>query len=94
MNCIEAKNNLLNLAIKHYQKSSKLYTFISLFNDEEPYPIEEVISILEKKCFLAEQEIKNRPKSPNMDVLETIYFVANKQLNLMKKARNRINRGK
>lgn len=67
---------------------------MSLFNDEEPYPIEEVISILEKKCFLAKQEIKNRPKSPNMDVLETIYFVANKQLNLMKKARNRINRGK
>lgn len=90
MRCKEAKQNLLLTAVKHYKKSTALFTFISLYDDFEPYPIEEVIHALKCKCDAALREIESRPNSPNMEVLETIYFIAKKNLEEMKKAERRI----
>ena len=92
--CKEAKKNLLLTAVKHYKKSTALFTFISLYDDNEPYPLEAVIYILQCKCDAAKREINNRPNSPNMDALETIYFIAKKQLDAMLKQQKRINAGK
>ena len=90
MRCKETKQNLLLTAVKHYKKSTALFTFISLYDDFEPYPIEEVIHVLKCKCDAAQREIKSRPNSPNMEVLETIYYIAKKNLEDMKKAERRI----
>ena len=76
--------------MKHYKKSTALFTFISLYDDYEPYPLDEVIYILQCKCDAAKREINNRPNSPNMEVLETIYHIAHKNLEDMKKAERRI----
>ena len=88
--CKEAKQNLLLTAVKHYKKSTALFTFISLYDDNEPYPIEEVIYVLRCKCNAAKREIDRRQNSPNMEVLETIYHIAHKNLEDMKKAERRI----
>ena len=88
--CKEAKQNLLIAAVRHYKKSTALFTFISLYDDNEPYPLDEVIYILQCKCDAAKREINNRPNSPNMEVLETIYHIAHKNLEDMKKAERRI----
>lgn len=87
--CKEAKQNLLIAAVKHYKKSTALFTFISLYDDNEPYPLDEVIYILQCKCDAAKREINNRPNSPNMDALKTIYFIAAKQLKEMKKVKRK-----
>lgn len=89
--CKEAKQNLLIAAVKHYKKSTALFTFISLYDDNEPYPLDEVIYILKCKCDTAKREINNRPNSPNMDALETIHFIAQKQLDAMLKQQRIIN---
>ena len=90
MRCKEAKQNLLLTAVKHYKKSTELFTFVSLYDDDEPYPIEEVIYALRCKCDAAKREIDSRPNSPNTEVLETIYHIAHKNLEDMKKAKSRI----
>lgn len=90
MRCKQAKQNLLLSAVNHYKKSTALFTFVSLYDDEEPYPISEVIHALECKCNTAKREIDSRPNSPNMEVLETIYHIAHKNLEDMKKAKSRI----
>lgn len=90
MRCKEAKQNLLLTAVKHYKKSTELFTFVSLYDDDEPYPIEEVIYALRCKCDAAKREIDSRPNIPNMEVLETIYHIAHKNLEDMKKAKSRI----
>lgn len=43
MKCAIAKHNPLILlqAVKHYQKSAQIFTFPSLYDDFEPYPINE-----------------------------------------------------
>lgn len=89
--CKEAKQNLLIVAVKHYKKSTAPFTFISLYDDNEPYPLDEVIYILQCKCDAAKREINNRPNSPNMDALETIYFIGQKQLDAMLKQQRIIN---
>lgn len=45
MKCAIAKHNPLILlqAVKHYQKSAQIFTFPSLYDDFEPYPINEVV---------------------------------------------------
>nr|DAN05540.1 MAG TPA: hypothetical protein [Caudoviricetes sp.] len=90
MKCKQAKQNLLLSAVNHYKKSTALFTFVSLYDDEELYPISEVIHALECKCNAAKREIDSRPNSPNMEVLETIYHIAHKNLEDMKKAKSRI----
>ena len=90
MRCKQAKQNLLLSAVNHYKKSTALFTFVSLYDDEELYPISEVIHALECKCNAAKREIDSRPNSPNMEVLETIYHIAHKNLEDMKKAKSRI----
>lgn len=94
MRCKQAKQNLLLSAVNHYKKSTALFTFVSLYDDEEPYPISEVIHALKCKRNAAKREIDSRPNSPNMDALETIYFIAQKQLDAMLKQQKRINVGK
>ena len=86
----EATQILLLTAVKHYKKSTALFTFISLYDDNEPYPLDEVIYILQCKCDAAKREIDSRQNSPNMEVLETIYHIAHKNLEDMKRAERRI----
>lgn len=52
MKCEIAKNNpvLMDLAIQHYLGGNKTtYTFMSLWNDEEPYPKKELIKCLKMR---------------------------------------------
>lgn len=51
MKCAIAKHNelLLQQAIQHYRKSHQIFTFMSLYSDNEPYPIDEVIQVLEQR---------------------------------------------
>lgn len=90
MRCKQAKQNLLLSAVNHYKKSTALFTFVSLYDDEEPYAISEVIHALKCKYNAAKREIDSRQNSPNMEVLETIYHIAHKNLEDMKKAERRI----
>ena len=48
MKCAIAKHNPLILlqAVKHYQKSAQIFTFPSLYDDFEPYPIKEVVGCI------------------------------------------------
>jgi len=64
MKCTIAKNNelLLKQAIKHYRKSSQIFTFMSLYSDNEPYPIDEVIQVLEQRLVAIQCEIDNFTK--------------------------------
>lgn len=43
MKCAIAKHNplLLEQAIKHYRHSLQTFTFMSLYDDAEPFPIDE-----------------------------------------------------
>lgn len=51
MKCEIAKNNplLMDEAIKHYLDKKSLFTFKSLWNDEEPYPKDELIQCLKAR---------------------------------------------
>lgn len=71
MNCITAKMNnvLMDLAIEHYLDKTKrtetpVFTFMSLWNDDEPYPLDEVLFCLEERMTHLEQEFKQNPIEP------------------------------
>lgn len=53
-----AKRNLLNIAIKHYLENSEIMLFMSLQDDNEPYPIEDVIVLLSERIERLEREFK------------------------------------
>lgn len=60
-----AKRNLLNIAIKHYLENSEIMRFMSLQDDNEPYPIEDVIILLSERIERLEREFKQCPNESN-----------------------------
>lgn len=60
-----AKRNLLNIAIKHYLENSEIMRFMSLQDDNEPYPIEDVIVLLSERIERLEREFKQYPNEIN-----------------------------
>lgn len=84
MKCTIAKHNPLILlqAVKHYQKSAQIFTFSSLYNDFEPYPIKEVVDVLKLKVSDLERAIDAHPLNES---LKTSFYTAKKHLERMEK---------
>ena len=77
MKCAIAKHNPLILlqAVKHYQKSAQIFTFPSLYDDFEPYPIKEVVDVLKLKISDLEDAIDNHPLNES---LKTSLYITKK----------------
>ena len=91
MRCAIAKHNPLILlqAVKHYQKSAQIFTFPSLYDDFEPYPIKEVVDVLKLKINDLESAIDNHPLNES---LKTSLYITEKHLDRMEKQLKRSNR--
>lgn len=89
MKCAIAKHNPLILlqAVKHYQKSAQIFTFPSLYDDFEPYPIKEVVDVLKLKISDLEDAIDNHPLNES---LKTSLYITKKHLHRMEKQLKRI----
>ena len=96
MKCTIAKHNglLLQQAIKHYRKSSQIFTFMSLYSDNEPYPIDDVIQVLENRLVAIQCEIDNFTKMTaglrKNERLETSFYTTKKHLEMMRKRKQEI----
>lgn len=96
MKCTIAKHNslLLQQAIEHYRKSSQIFTFMSLYDDNEPYPIDDVIHVLERRITVIEREIDNLTKMTaglrKNERLETSLYITKKHLETMRKRKQEI----
>lgn len=98
MKCAIAKHNplLLQQAVRHYQnkKSREMFTFMSLYDDNEPYPIDDVIHVLERRITVIEREIDNFTKMTaglrKNERLETSLYTTNKHLEKMRKRKQEI----
>ena len=96
MKCTIAKHNslLLQQVIQHYRKSSQIFTFMSLYSDNEPYPIDEVIQVLEQRLVAIQCEIDNFTKMTaglrKNEQLETSFYTMKKHLEMMRKRKQEI----
>lgn len=68
MRCVIAKTNpaLMDKAIIHYlnpekRKESPLFRFMSLFDDDEPYPLTELIQCLNERIDEQQARFKEYP---------------------------------
>lgn len=89
MRCAIAKHNPLILlqAVKHYQESAQIFTFPSLYDDFEPYPIKEVVDVLKLKISDLESAIADHPLNES---LKTSLYITEKHLKRMEKQLKRI----
>ena len=88
MKCAIAKHSetLLELAIKHYRHTREMFVFISLYDDEEPFPLDEVISVLALKIEETKNELERwRAMGKIHESLETHLFIMNKNLKMLRK---------
>lgn len=96
MKCTIAKNNelLLKQAIQHYRKSSQIFTFMSLYSDDEPYPIGEVVQVLKQRLNAIQCEIDNFTKMTaglrKNERLETSFYTTKKHLEIMRKKKQEL----
>lgn len=96
MKCTIAKHNdlLLKQAIDHYRKSSTIFTFMSLYSDNEPYPIDEVIEVLEQRLNAIQCEMDNFTKMTagprKNEQLETSFYTTKKHLETMRKRKQEL----
>ena len=96
MKCTIAKNNLflLKQAIQHYRKSHQIFTFMSLYSDNEPYPIDEVIEVLEQRLVAIQCEIDDFTKMTaglrKNERLETSFYTTKKHLEMMRKRKQEL----
>ena len=96
MKCTIAKNNelLLKQAIQHYRKSSQIFTFMSLYSDDEPYPIDDVIQVLENRLNVIKRQIDNFTKMTTglrkNERLETSFYTTKKHLEMMRKRKQEL----
>ena len=96
MKCTIAKHNLFLLkeAIQHYRKSHQIFTFMSLYSDNEPYPIDEVIEVLEQRLVAIQCEIDNFTKMTaglrKNEQLETSFYTTKKHLEMMRKRKQEL----
>lgn len=79
MKCAIAKHSetILKQAIKHYSKHSTLFAFISLYDDNEPYPLDEVIDVIKLKIKDLKTEVNEWQLN---EALKTRLFVMEKTL--------------
>ncbi|WP_040976828.1 hypothetical protein [Necropsobacter massiliensis] len=84
MKCAIAKHTPLILiqAVRHYQKSAQIFTFPSLYDDFEPYPIKEVVDVLKLKASDLERAIDAHPLNES---LKTSFYTTQKHLIQMQK---------
>ena len=100
MKCTIAKHNglLLQQAIQHYRKSSQIFTFMSLYSDDEPYPIGEVVQVLKQRLNAIQCEIDNFTKMTaglrKNEQLETSFYTTKKHLAMMRKRKQEIDNEK
>ena len=100
MKCTIAKHNPLILlqAVKHYQKSAQIFTFMSLYSDDEPYPIDEGIQVLEQRLNAIQCEIDNFMKMTaglrKNERLETSFYATKKHLDVIRKRKQEIDNEK
>lgn len=96
MKCTIAKHNglLLQQAIQHYRKSSQIFTFMSLYSDDEPYPIGEVVQVLKQRLNAIQCEIDNFTKMTaglrKNEQLETSFYTTKKHLEMMRKRKQEL----
>ena len=96
MKCTIAKHNglLLQQAIQHYRKSSQIFTFMSLYSDDEPYPIGEVVQVLKQRLNAIQCEIDNFTKMTaglrKNERLETSFYTTKKHLEMMRKRKQEL----
>ena len=96
MKCAIAKNNelLLKQAIQHYRKSSQIFTFMSLYSDDEPYPIGEVVQVLKQRLNAIQCDIDNFTKMTaglrKNERLETSFNTTKKHLEMMRKRKQEL----
>ena len=96
MKCTIAKHNLFLLkeAIQHYRKSHQIFTFMSLYSDNEPYPIDEVIQVLEQRLVAIQCEIDNFTKMTaglrKNEQLETSFYTTKTHLEMMRKRKQEL----
>lgn len=96
MKCTIAKHNPLILlqAVKHYQKSAQIFTFMSLYSDDE----HEVIQVLEQRLNAIQCEIDNFMKMTaglrKNERLETSFYATKKHLDVIRKRKQEIDNEK
>ena len=96
MKCTIAKNNLflLKQAIQHYRKSHQIFTFMGLYSDNEPYPIDEVIQVLKQRLNAIQCEIDDFTKMTarlrKNERLETSFYTTKKHLEMMRKRKQEL----
>lgn len=83
MKCRTAKEFLRPMAIKHYitKRNSHLFVFMSLYSDEEPYPIEDLIQVQKSRVALLMADFERLPTA----FLETELLFAKKMLTQIEK---------
>ncbi|MGX2956971.1 hypothetical protein ACWIYZ_07745 [Ursidibacter arcticus] len=74
MRCVIAKMNLvlMELAIKHYLDKTTQgtqFTFKSLYDDNEPYPLPELLTMVQEQIGLLEREFKERSDEMRVNAL-------------------------
>ena len=91
MKCEIAKMNtvLIQQAFDHYTAGNKnVFTFKSLYNDEEPYPLEELITCLATHIQILEAEQRIRQTESRQTSI-WLYAKRIKQLELIRKGKVR-----
>lgn len=83
MKCRTAKEFLRPMAIEHYitNRNSHLFIFMSLYSDEEPYPIEDLIQVQKSRVALLMADFERLPTA----FLETELLFAKKMLTQIEK---------
>ncbi|QHB17837.1 hypothetical protein [Mannheimia pernigra] len=92
MRCTTAKQNpvLMRLAIRHYLETNKgkktpVFTFLSLYSDNEPYPLPELLIMLGKRIAKLEQQHNAMPNETDLTTLG----ILRKQLAQLRKVAER-----
>ncbi|OOF79099.1 hypothetical protein BKG96_03285 [Rodentibacter caecimuris] len=96
MKCAIAKHNdlLLKQAINHYRKSVDMFTFLSLYSDFEPYPINEVVDVIKHKINDLESELAPwRKLGRENEALETQLYALKRQLKRMEQRQGEMTNG-
>ncbi|MFZ7156047.1 hypothetical protein ACLS0M_04905 [Avibacterium avium] len=63
MKCRIAKEAQLSSAITHYLEKRPLLRFMSLYDDNEPYPLTDVITLLNERIKRLESEVLQYPNN-------------------------------
>lgn len=77
-------------AIRHYAQSNEIYCFMSLYDDNEPYPIEEVIELQRAHIEALQAELKLCPS----EFMQGQILKARQQLDRLEKRKQQIDKPK